>query len=73
MVWAGELGTCVGRVLENDSQNPSSDSHNASRYTDTDGVLEHLLNQGSLHYKVPILKKVILGFLGPPSYFRNAN
>ena len=59
------------RVFKKHSLKPNAASHNnASWYTDTDGFLEQSPHGGSLYYKGPALQKIILGFLGPPSYIK---
>ena len=61
--WANALS------LQKNSRKPNTASHNnTSRYSDTDGFLEHSPSRGSLYYKGHALQKIIPGFGGPYSY-----
>ena len=69
VVWAGALlnhppwnGQMHWKSLQKHSLKPNAASHNnTSWHTDTDGLLEHSPSRGSLYYKAPNLKKIILG------------
>ena len=64
-----EMGKHIERVFKKKSLKPDAASHNeASCYTDTDGLLEHLPSCGSLYYKGPTLQKIIQG-VAPPYIF----
>ena len=69
VVWTGALlnhppwnGQMHWKSLQKHSLKPNAASHNnTSWHTDTDGLLEHSPSRGSLYYKAPNLKKIILG------------
>ena len=64
-----KMGKCVERVEQDSLKLKAASHNNTSWYTDTDGFLEHLPSKGSLHYKEPMLQKIILLFGDPPSHF----
>ena len=77
VVWAGVLlnhppwnGQMHWKRLQKKKKNslkPNTASHNnASRYTETNGLLEHSPSGGSLYYKGSALQKIIPGFFGSP-------
>ena len=67
--WANALKESSKKKKNSPKRNAASHNY-ASWYTDADGFLEHSPSTGSLHYKGPILQKIIdnSGFGGPPSY-----
>ena len=72
-VWAGALiyhpswnGQTHGVLKKNSLKLNTASDNTASWYTDTDGLLEHSPNGGSLYYKEPALQKII-PVLGGPS------
>ena len=59
----------MGKVLKDSSKKNSTKlntapHNNASKYSDTGGLLEHSTGRGVLCYKGPTLQKTIPGFLG---------
>ena len=63
MKWANALK----KSSKKNSLKPNPVSHNTtSRYTDTDGFLEHSSSGGSLYYKGPTLQKIIPDFFRVP-------
>ena len=71
--WAGALvnhpswnGQMHWKSLQKNALKPNAASHNnTSWYMDTDGFLEHSPSGGSLCYKGPALRKIILFWGGP--------
>ena len=69
-VWAGVSlgnGQMCWKSLKKKSLKLNAASHNnASWYTDTDGFLKHSPSEGILHYKGPVLQKIMVIFWVSP-------